>query len=92
MKNATAAALIAPRILALLHWASMTPPTAAKRAKGGQPRAGQPMERMLRVRLSEAEWNQLEAYAEREDVTMSEVVRQALAAMRVIVLAGEPRR
>ena len=58
----------------------MTAASTPKRARGGQPRAGEPMTQMLRVRFTELEWTRLEAYAEREQMTMSDVVRFALRA------------
>jgi hypothetical protein len=47
----------------------------ATRSRGGQPRTGKPTTKMLRVRLSDDEWNALETLSEMAGQSMSEYVR-----------------
>lgn len=53
---------------------------------GRPPRAGEPMDTELRVRIARSEAAQLARFCERQDMTKSDVTRRALAAYGAIKL------
>lgn len=59
-------------------------PKPKHEGRGRPPRAGEPMEEMLRVRFTSQEWDDLGKYADREGTSRSEVVRGLLVKAKVI--------